>query len=253
MLRPGWFKRRLRIAEMHYNRLPKWLAASLVVLFLCSLAYGKYPPAIQHEAQPYHRAVVRVDAGQGWGSGTLIAKQGNYGCVITCAHVVKRSPHNVQYAGFQAGCKPIVVGVHPQLDVAALWVWVPEGVEPIPVADSVPVAGTSVELCGFGGGRWGVTQTTVSGHYSHRFAVKTDIGISAISIPGESGGPILSFAGNEPRLAAVNWGGPTATEYTTKPMRHSQGCDAYQLRHWLKTVVAPKLPWVLNNEIEVSN
>jgi hypothetical protein len=227
------------------------LRAALLTLCLCSLASAAYPPAIQHEAQPYHRAVVRVDAGQGIGSGTLIAKHGNLGIVLTAHHVTSHQPLHVQYAGHEVGSTAQLIAAHPLLDISALHVWVPEGIEPIPVASERPAIGTEVELAGFGGWRWNTLRSTVRGYYTHRYSTATDIGISHISIPGESGGPILVFEQGEPRVAGVNWGGMTDQRYKVSPMKWSQACDATQIRHWLSYAVAPRFPWVLPAEIEV--
>jgi hypothetical protein len=217
--------------------------AALLTLCLCSLASA---------AEPYHKAVVRVDAGRGFGSGTVVAKQGEFGIILTCHHVVSAGrPHVVQFAVDGPGSPASVIASHPQLDVSALYVRVPEAIPAVPLASQRAAIGDPVELCGYGGGRWAVTRSTVKGYFIHRYAQPTDIGIAHISIPGESGGPILCFEDGEPRLAAVNWGGPTATEYSTNLMRFSQGSDSEQIRAWLRTAVAPKFPWVLPAEIEV--
>lgn len=219
------------------------MKAWIVLLLLPVAAYAKYPPAIQPNAEPYHAAVVRVDAGRSTGSGTLIARNGNQGLVITCAHVVNAGmPHNVQFRDFSSAAR--LVASNPTLDLAVLHCWVPEHVEPIPLATESPQPGEAVELCGFGGRRWGVLRTTVKGFFPHRTGVNTDIGIAHISIPGESGGPILSVTDGGPRLLAVNWGGMVDTSYQTEPMRFSQGTGAKPVKWWLEQKVVRQFPWV---------
>lgn len=218
----------------------KWHVYLLIVKFwlaLGSLVMGEYSPVIQPDAKPYHRAVVRVHAGKYSGSGTLVAIDGKgTGTILTCHHVVSgASPYTVKFQGDDRDFTARLIASDPMLDIAALWCYVPDGIEPIPLASQRPAKGDTVELCGFGGRRWGVTRAEVLGYFAHRYTERTDLGISHISIPGESGGPILCFENGEPCLAAVNWGGSVNTKFADSPMKFSQGADCEQVKAWLKS------------------
>lgn len=222
------------------------MKAALFFLLLPSVALAEFSPVIQPEAQPYHRAVVRVHAGKYSGSGTLVAVDGKgTGLILTCNHVIQGArPHTVKFAGDRRDFPARLVATEQQRDLAALHVYVPADVEPIPLAPERPAIGETVELCGYGGRRWGVTRGTMQGVFSH-ILPSTDIGISHTSIPGESGGPILSFIEGKPYLAGVNWGGLTDQRYEDTPMRFSQGAGSKPILWWLKQRVARQLPWVI--------
>jgi hypothetical protein len=198
--------------------------------------------------------VVRVDANDGKGrvcsgSGVLIAKEEEYGIVLTAWHNVKDGgPYNVQFPGDDTNQEPRIIAYSDHYDVAALRVRVPQGVEPIKLATARPDTGAAVELCGYGGGRWGRLSTKIRGYYQHRSDAITDLGLEHITISGESGAPVVWQEEGEPRVAGIVWGGPTDMRWSNRQMKHGQASDCIQLRAWLAKEVAPKYPWVADEE-----
>ena len=209
----------------------------LLLLAMSATAHAKYPPAIQSVASPHHAAVVRVFASDGAGkiangTGVLIAKQGDRGLALTTWHNVKDGgPFHVQFPA--GGSAFTVLAYNDLLDVAALLVaTVPAGVEPIPLASKPPLSGSTVEFCGYGGGRWLATYPTVRGYHKHLYLTDTDIGLSIPSIGGESGAPVVSFELRKPRVAGIVWGGPQA--YSNGQMEYAQATSSKAIAWWME-------------------
>ena len=221
---------------------------------LVLLASTAFPPALQENVETHHAAVVRVDANDGKGnvcsgSGVLIACEGENGIVLTAWHNVQDGgPYNVQFPGDQENQTPEILAYSDEFDVAALKVQVPPGVKPIPLATSRPLTGDQVELCGYGGGRWGRLWTKIRGYFQHRSEVITDLGLQHITINGESGAPVVSLENGRPRVAGIVWGGPTDMRWSNTQMKHGQASDCLQLRAWLAKEVAPDYSWVVDKE-----
>lgn len=201
----------------------------------------------------YYRAVVQV---RDWapdgrvasgGSGTLVAvnEAGDQGIVLTCQHVI--ADHGarrcrVDYSWVRRDSSAVLIASDKSLDVAALWVAVPPGVRPIPLADRWPVQGESVQLCGYGGGRWKAADRRLLGYTTHGGSERTDVGISGESISGDSGGAILSFDENgQPALLGVLWGGPLAGP--RGPMTATHGAHSQAIRAFIERACGARFPW----------
>lgn len=203
------------------------------------------PPAASQspDAQPYHRAVVRVMAGNAGGSGTLIAMDAErMGIVLTCHHVIEGGgAMKVSYATGRWSTAQLIAS-DPRLDVAALWVRVPDGIEPIPVAEACPQKGEQIELCGYGSG-WKARIGAVLGVTTHHTHEQDTLGVTATCVSGDSGGAILTRVAGKVRLAAVLWGGPLTGPGGRMTATHGTYCTP--LRNWLRRVVCPRYPYCL--------
>ena len=96
----------------------------------------------------HHSAIVEVHSGGGSGTGVLISidedkalAKGHEGYVLTAWHVVQEDVNavepkiKVKFRGQKVGAKGCrVVQYDEQKDVALVWVWVPDGIEPVPVS-----------------------------------------------------------------------------------------------------------------------
>jgi S1-C subfamily serine protease len=146
-----------------------------------------------------NRAVVQVVNGQGSGSGFVVDKSG---LILTNNHVVEGAD-SVQVL-FSDGTqrKGQVLGTDSGNDLAILKVDLPEGVEPVALADSdhVKVGATAIAI----GSPFGLDQTVTQGIISavhrdwqpgdgsvKRNLIQTDTPIN----PGNSGGPLLNAQG----------------------------------------------------------
>lgn len=215
---------------------------------LVPVSPGPYTPGYQAAPvsmplQPYHNAVVRVSCGSAGGSGTLVAvnEQTNSGIVLTCHHVIEgqsRTASCLFHSGERVG--GMVMASDPQLDVAAIYIGpLPDGVFPIPLASRIPAKGAEIELCGYGGSHWKAKRGEVLGRVT---ANPEDIGVTPLSISGDSGGALLCNDNGYVALGAVLWGGPLASAHG--PMTATHGCHVDALRPWLERTVAPRCPWV---------
>ncbi len=175
------------------------------------------------------------------GSGTLTAVDGDAGLVLTAAHLFEEEigPITVEFTdGQDSGAR--ILAIDPKLDVAALWIHAPRGIDPVPIAEHNPALGELVEIWGYGPKRFRSFVATVA----HPIPMEGDVPQSLIAaqgvqdkqvtIPGDSGGPVIWNG----RIAAVHWGYRGGE---TDPRRcvHALGCDT--LRSWLKQQVSPSI------------
>jgi S1-C subfamily serine protease len=145
-------------------------------------------------------AVVRIETGQGLGSGFLIDTAGH---VITNNHVVANGQGNTVTVAFSGLFETIgqIVGTDPDSDVAVVKVeQIPEGVQPIELGDSSQVR-VGMRTIAIGNpldqdrtvttgivSALGRTITEQDTGYSIGGAIQTDAAIN----PGNSGGPLLN-------------------------------------------------------------
>lgn len=194
--------------------------------------------AAQVAAAP-QAAVVRVLGNAGAGSGTLVAAEEGQGIVVTCQHVVAGSSQwSVVYPrGGSSSAR--LIDADAGLDLAALWVAVPEGVEPVHVAASAPGIGEAVTVCGYGGGAWRARDRQVQGFPRRAWQSTPDqIAVTGQTISGDSGGPILTADGE---LAGVLWGGPLAGP--SGPMLATHGANAVAVISFLERKTQCQFPW----------
>jgi S1-C subfamily serine protease len=145
-------------------------------------------------------AVVRIETGQGLGSGFLIDTNGH---IITNNHVVAAAQGNQVRVAFSGLFETIgqIVGTDPDSDIAVVKVEeIPEGVQPVELGDSGQVR-VGMRTIAIGNpleqdrtvttgivSALGRTITEQDTGYSIGGAVQTDAAIN----PGNSGGPLLN-------------------------------------------------------------
>jgi len=175
------------------------------------------------------------------GSGTLTAVNGEAGLILTAAHLFegKVGPITVEFKdGQTSGAR--ILAIDRKLDVAALWIYAPKGIQPVPVADHNPRLGEQVEIWGYGPKRFRSFVAKVANPIpSANDVPRSLIGAQGVqdkqvTIPGDSGGPIISHG----QLVAVHWGYRGATDDPRRCV-HALGCDS--LRDWLKQKLAPSV------------
>lgn len=160
---------------------------------------------------PHHNAIVRVSIAGQQGSGALICT--DPGIVATAKHVVSHgnsTPSQTATVVWSNGYVATgeLYGAGNQTDLAFYRVSVPQDAAFVPLADEMPSAGQTVEICGYGG------PTKALRHFSGPVLASDadSIKIDAYVISGDSGGAILC----DGRLVAINWGGNTTTAYTAE-------------------------------------
>lgn len=175
------------------------------------------------------------------GSGTLTAVDGDAGLVLTAAHLFqdKVGPVTVTFRDGQiSGAR--ILALDSKLDIAALWVFAPRGIEPVPIAQHDPHLGEEVEIWGYGPKRFRSFLAVISAPIPRSDDVPRALvaaqGVQdrQVTIPGDSGGAII-FEG---KLVAVHWG-YRGGEDDPRRCVHALGCDT--LRGWLKDSLAPSV------------
>lgn len=175
------------------------------------------------------------------GSGTLTAIDGRAGMVITAAHLFeeKIGPITVEFKDGQvSGAR--ILAIDYKLDIAALWIYAPKDIEPVPIALHAPSIGQQVEIWGYGPKRFRSFQAKVSnpiaqsGDIPQALVGAQGVQDKQVTIPGDSGGPIIS----QGKLVAVHWG-YRGSEKDPRRCVHALSCD--MLRAWLKAELSPKI------------
>jgi hypothetical protein len=173
------------------------------------------------------------------GSGTLTAVDGEAGLVLTAAHLFqdKVGPITVTFKDGQlSGAR--ILAIDPQLDIAALWIYAPRGIEPVPIAAREPSLGEEVEIWGYGPKRFRsflariAEPIPLSGDVPKALVAAQGVQDKQVTIPGDSGGPMVSGG----CLVAVHWG-YRGDDDDPRRCVHALGCDT--LRNWLKTSLTP--------------
>lgn len=224
---------------------------SQLVLLLTSLVLSvPVPPSdvVSYEQDGSRMAAARV---KNWisgyrkpgpaitGSGTLTAVDGRAGLVLTAAHLFedKIGPITVEFKNGQiSGAR--ILAIDHRLDVAALWIYAPLGIKPVPIARHDPKLGQQVEIWGYGPKRFRSFLAKVSnpiplaGDVPRALVAAQGVQDKQVTIPGDSGGPMISHG----MLVAVHWG-YRGTEKDPRRCVHALGCDT--LRDWLKAKLAP--------------
>jgi len=175
------------------------------------------------------------------GSGTLTAVDGEAGLVLTAAHLFEGTvgPITVEFKDGQvSGAR--ILAIDRKLDVTALWIYAPKGIEPVPIAEHNPELGQQVEIWGYGPKRFRSFVATVShpiplaGDVPQTLIAAQGVQDKQVTIPGDSGGPMVS----DGKLVAVHWGYRGGTGDPRRCV-HALGCDT--LRTWLQKQLAPSV------------
>ena len=151
----------------------------------------------------YHDSIVEVWTSGGTGTGVLIKiddkkkiKDGHEGLVLTAWHVVKddikEGQIKVTYRNKRRakGCK--VLEYDEQTDIAVLWVWVPDGIEPAKLATKPVKMGDRLELVGLGGGTNLLSCVRAFEAAASPPTKPEKIYSDVTLLPGDSGGPVFN-------------------------------------------------------------
>ena len=158
------------------------------------------------EFAPHHGAIVEVHSGGGSGTGVLISvdkdkkvANGYEGYVLTAWHVVQddvdavKPKIKVKFKDHKRGSKGCrVVQFNEHKDVALVWVWVPEDVEPVKMAKDPIESGDKLEFAGLGGGS---KLDCCIRHFSATASSPSSlekIFADVPLLPGDSGGPVFN-------------------------------------------------------------
>lgn len=149
---------------------------------------------------------VRVDDGAATsvGSGTYVEP----GLIVTNWHVVRdRASDTVILTWLDQGStRGKVLGADELSDLAVIEPDAPAGVTPVRLREVRPTIGESLSVAGYAGGRFplcGMSARMVSQTRDPRSPTWNFIALSAASVPGMSGGPVLDGGFS---LAGVLWG-----------------------------------------------
>ena len=150
----------------------------------------------------HHKAVVEISTTHGSGTGVLISvnkdkpvKDGYEGFCVTAWHVVQddaidgKIKATYQNKRRAKGCK--VVQYNEAKDVALLWVWVPNDVEPAKLATQGAKHGDKLEFVGLGGS----TGLDFARHFHAAASPPSTIEkifADTPLLPGDSGGPVFN-------------------------------------------------------------
>jgi hypothetical protein len=172
------------------------------------------------------------------GTGTLTWADAKHGLVLTAAHIFEGQvgPITVEFPNGQVSGGR-VLAIDPKLDVAALWVFAPRGIKPVPLAQGKPKVGAEVEIWGYGPKRFRSFLAQVSlpipvaGDEPQALVGAQGVQNKMVTIPGDSGGPMVQ----DGKLVGVHWGYRGAE---TDPRRcvHAVGCD--RIRSWLGSALS---------------
>lgn len=167
------------------------------------------------------------------GTGTLVSVEHGRGVVLTAAHLFAEAigPITVEFFDGQiSGATLLALDKH--LDVAALWIFAPRGIEPLPMADDSPRFGEQLEVWGYGPERFrsflAVRSAPIPFFADQPGSLLGAQGVEnhMVTIPGDSGGAVVWHG----RLVGMHWGYRGAED---DPRRCVHAVNARQLRRWL--------------------
>jgi S1-C subfamily serine protease len=151
-------------------------------------------------------SVVKIEYGNGMGTGVLVnldndkpLSSGFEGYCLTAWHVVSGDDSDeepeeiiVTYRNGKRSRRCKVVAKDERRDIALLWVWVPAGATPAPIATDEVTAGDRLEFAGLGG------DSKLNCCLRHFAAIASGptngslIYADVALLPGDSGGPVFN-------------------------------------------------------------
>ncbi|MDO4587101.1 MAG: serine protease [Planctomycetia bacterium] len=144
-----------------------------------------------------------------YGSGVYVAEQGEYGIVLTNAHVISEAEGKIQVKFPNFSSEGVVLLVDEVWDIAALIIHKPPFL-PVPITLEVPLIGEKLWLAGFGQNHDLSGFQMISGTVYKYATIELypDLPAETLMIEpgirnGDSGGPILNQYGE---LAGLIWG-----------------------------------------------
>jgi serine protease Do len=169
--------------------------------------------------QTPHPAVVRVIAtdrnSMSLGSGTLVDANDEYGLVVTNWHVVRDAVGPVEVVfpdGFHSMAG--IVRTDREWDLAALLIWKPPGVQPVPVSTAAPRPGDMLTIAGYGSGAYKMQSGPCTEYLAPAPGRPLEIvELAAAARHGDSGGPILNSRGELAGVLFGEGGGHTDGSY----------------------------------------
>ena len=164
----------------------------------------------------HHAAIVQVTSNGGIGTGVVIGvnrekkiKDGYEGYCLTAYHVVKDDKKKNEIAVMfrngrkSRGCS--IVEFDEEADVALIWVWIPDGIEPAKFATTAVQNGDKLEFAGLGGGSdLQCCLRHFSGSASRPSGTKK-IFADVPLLPGDSGGPVFNDAHELVGIISGGW------------------------------------------------
>ena len=150
----------------------------------------------------HHQAIVRVEAGEGSGTGIIIKvdkskeiRDGYEGYCLTAWHVVQDIHDNSIKVHYRSGrrskgCR--IIEQDPERDIALIWCWVPKKVVPAKLANKPIQGGDQLEFAGLGG------SSDLKKSLRHFKGVASSpssmekIFADVPLLPGDSGGPVFN-------------------------------------------------------------
>lgn len=164
----------------------------------------------------HHEAIVQITSGDGVGTGVVISidknkkiKNGYQGYCLTAWHVVENDEGKGNIAiVFRNGAKAKdcqVVAHDEQADLAVVWVWVPEEIQPAKVATSRIKGGDGLEFAGLGGGS---ELNCCLRHFSATASLPSSsqkIFADVALLPGDSGGPVFNDSNEVVGVISGGW------------------------------------------------
>ena len=158
----------------------------------------KFTPIADH-----HDSIVQIVSGDGVGTGVVVSvdkekriKNGHQGFCVTAWHVVSNDQDKGEIGVlFRDGSKAKdcqVVAHDEDADLAIVWVWIPDGIEPAMLAEEEISGGDNLEFAGLGGGS---ELTHCLRHFSATASLPSSeekIFADVPLLPGDSGGPVFN-------------------------------------------------------------
>ncbi len=183
----------------------------------------------------FYEPAVQVTKGNAGGSGVVIGHRDGQAVVLTAWHVVEGPGRlTVYFPTRQQRVAGQIIAYDKALDVAAIAIAVDFTPAVAPLAHGEPAAGESVIVAGFGGGQWRERVGSVLGVFDHGLKQAADLGVSPLSIPGDSGGPIYAPSGD---VVSIIWGGPATRP--GGPLVRTQGIRTAELRRFAEKLNLP--------------
>ncbi len=164
----------------------------------------------------HHQAIVEISSGGGSGTGVLISvdkdkpiANGFEGYCLTAWHVVQddieSSKVKVRFRNGRKAKRCRVVECDESKDIALIWTWVPDGIEPAKLAEKPIERGDTLEFAGLGGGS---ELKCCIRHFSAKASPPSTIEkifADVPLLPGDSGGPVFNSQNEVVGIISGGW------------------------------------------------